>query len=93
MTHKQYNNDSTKDYKKAGSTINKDITFIDTKDIAELRGPNQWTNNTIHIWKQICIKHLKKIMNYFISEISWDPEFKPNKMDNVLECKNSNKER
>ena len=66
MTNKQYNNDSTKD-KEAGSTINK---YILPLDFAELKRPNQWTNNTIHVWKPICIKHLK-ITNNFISEIAW----------------------
>uniref|UniRef100_A0A8C5BXC6 Reverse transcriptase domain-containing protein n=1 Tax=Gadus morhua TaxID=8049 RepID=A0A8C5BXC6_GADMO len=62
----------------------KTLPFIDRKDMTQLKGQNRWINNTLCTWKQICKKHDINKELFYLREMAWDPDFKPNKMDNVL---------
>ena len=62
----------------------KTLPFIDRKYMTQLKGQNRWINNTLCTWKQICKKHDINKELFYLREMAWDPDFKPNKMDNVL---------
>lgn len=61
------------------------LPYIDKKEVAKIKGVNTWIYNTLKTWGDICKQQkINKDLMYF-REMAWDPEFEPNKTDNILQ--------
>lgn len=62
----------------------KTLPFLDKKDITQMKGQNRWINSILYICEQICKKHKLDNELLYLREMAWNPQFKPNQMDNIL---------